>query len=370
MRYLFSVFAMLSLLIPSLVHAESASTDVYGDEVIAKSFDVLNPSNAALAPDGAYADFRDDSTYLTIDMGEGEEGHGALILTIRVIQYGATARVTFYDKDMVVLHTVGGLFNVGATTWTATYDGEESYRYVKIESPEEEEWGLDAVQATQVDTPSSTDDEDEESDNEEEIPYGIDDDLAGKLVRTSESSSVYLIGEDGQRHAFPNEAVFTSWGYDFSDVQYISVTEMSTYALGKNVTVRPGTWLVKVTMNPKVYAVGTGGVLHWVANEDTAEELYGSDWNTRVIDVSEVFWNNYDVGIDLQGGDGYALGSVVADGGVTYIVEVGGVREISDEEKRLLRIDDDFVLDGDVSQDEIISGDAENDDLVDEYHAY
>ena len=119
---------------------------------------------------------------------------------------------------------------------------------------------------------------------------------AGDLIKMAGLSSVYYLAVDGKRYVFPNESTYFSWYGDFSGVVTIPQAELESYPLGKNVTVRPGTKLVKITTNPKVYAVTTGGTLVAVPDEATAATLYGANWNKRIIDVPDAFFVNYKAG--------------------------------------------------------------------------
>src|SRR3989338_9496783 len=82
---------------------------------------------------------------------------------------------------------------------------------------------------------------------------------AGDLIKMAGLSSVYYLAADGKRYVFPNESTYFSWYSDFSGVITIPQSELESYPLGANVTVRPGTKLVKITTNPKVYAVTSNG---------------------------------------------------------------------------------------------------------------
>ncbi|MCD4704917.1 hypothetical protein K8R66_02455, partial [bacterium] len=117
---------------------------------------------------------------------------------------------------------------------------------------------------------------------------------AGDLIKSDVSSAVYYY-DGSQRLAFPNPSVYFSWYEDFSTVKTISATELAevTYN-GTLVTMRAGTKLVKIESDPKVYAVEPGSVLRHVADEATAIALYGSDWSSMVVDVSDAFWFWYD----------------------------------------------------------------------------
>jgi hypothetical protein len=53
---------------------------------------------------------------------------------------------------------------------------------------------------------------------------------------------------------------------------------------------------VKITTDPKVYAVAKGGVLRHVGSESVAAALYGADWAQRIDDVPDPFFVNYALG--------------------------------------------------------------------------
>ncbi len=116
---------------------------------------------------------------------------------------------------------------------------------------------------------------------------------AGDLIKMDGLSSVYYLGGDGKRYVFPNEQTYFSWYQDFSSVKTIPQSELESYPLGANVTIRPGTKLVKITTDPKVYAVEPGGALKHITSETDASNLWGSMWNKRVVDVPDAFFVNY-----------------------------------------------------------------------------
>ena len=111
--------------------------------------------------------------------------------------------------------------------------------------------------------------------------------------------AVYYIGADGKRHAFPNGRVYATWYADFLGVKSVSAERLSLYALGPNVTYRPGARMVKFITDPKVYAVGRGGVLRWVKTEELARSLYGNDWNKKIDDIPDAFYANYTFGLEV-----------------------------------------------------------------------
>ena len=152
----------------------------------------------------------------------------------------------------------------------------------------------------------------------------------GSLVKTSESSAVYLFGSDGYRHAFPNERIFFSWFLDFNDVQEVTPAELAAMPLGHNVTYRPGSRLVKITTDPKVYAVLDGGLLRPIASETDASALYGSDWATRVDDLPDVFFVDYEISEEVTADQGWPDDTVVRSAyDEYYVIESGLKRKLS-----------------------------------------
>ncbi len=317
MKIINLIFIFSLFFTPAFAHAEAPS-DLYADAIYAvSSATVYQPSNSLGAPDGAYADFFDELAYVTLDMGEDEEGTGDLTLTYLIQEIGAAYKTEFMDVDLTVLQTSTGTFATYSTETSIDYTAETAYRYVKVTCIEDELWRLDSVTSASVSEEEEVVVEEEPS--EEQVTSGDETDgeitepveeeeeessARGMLVKlvddgdaiTTVDAAVYVIGEDGMRHAFSSETVYRSWFQDFEDVAYIDPTNLASYQLGDNVTIRPGTYLVKITTDPKVYAVEPGGVLRWVASEEIAIALYGSDWAERVVDVSDIFWNNYTVG--------------------------------------------------------------------------
>ncbi|MDD5290160.1 MAG: hypothetical protein PHT40_03125, partial [Patescibacteria group bacterium] len=113
---------------------------------------------------------------------------------------------------------------------------------------------------------------------------------AGSLIKMAGNPAVYYLGADSKRYVFPNQPTYNTWYADFSGVVTISDTEMYSYSIGGNVTFRPGTKLVKITTDPKVYAVEPGGVLRHVPSEAVAVDLFGSTWNKQILDLADAFF--------------------------------------------------------------------------------
>ncbi len=122
---------------------------------------------------------------------------------------------------------------------------------------------------------------------------------AGDLIKAS-GPTVYYFAPNGKRFVFPNDKTYFTWYTDFSSVKRISDGALSQIPLGGNVTYRPGYKMVKITTDPKVYAVDQNGVLRWVKTQQLAESLYGLAWKNRIDDVPDSFFVNYRVGNPIE----------------------------------------------------------------------
>lgn len=117
--------------------------------------------------------------------------------------------------------------------------------------------------------------------------------------------AVYYYATDGKRHAFSNEKVFFTWFENFDDVVEVSSDFLSDLSLGGNVTYHPGTRMVKFQSVRTVYAVEAKGVLRAISSEEVAQDLYGTDWNQQIDDISDAFLGNYDFGETIDSADDY-----------------------------------------------------------------
>lgn len=125
-------------------------------------------------------------------------------------------------------------------------------------------------------------------------------DYSGKVVKMKGLSSLYYVADDGKRYVFPNENAYKSWFTGYNDVTTLSESDLTALPLGGNVLYRPGVLLIKITTDPKVYAVSKGGVLRWVTTEAIAKALYGDNWNKLVDDVADSFFTNYKIGSSIN----------------------------------------------------------------------
>ncbi len=117
--------------------------------------------------------------------------------------------------------------------------------------------------------------------------------------KTQEDTTVYYLGADGRRHAFPHFSVYFTWYCDFSKVKIIPASDLASIPLGKNVTYRPGIRLVKFISVPTVYVVMTGGILRAIPDEKTARIIAGDAWGKTVHDINDAFYLDYQIGAPL-----------------------------------------------------------------------
>ncbi|MBI5654435.1 hypothetical protein HZC53_02145 [Candidatus Uhrbacteria bacterium] len=113
--------------------------------------------------------------------------------------------------------------------------------------------------------------------------------------------TVYWKSTDGKRYVFPTYNTFRSWYGDVSQpIQMLTADELGVIPIGGNVTYKPGVRLIKVTTDPKVYAIARYGMLRWITSESLAVQLYGADWARKVDDLPDPFFVNYNIGSSIN----------------------------------------------------------------------
>jgi len=175
------------------------------------------------------------------------------------------------------------------------------------------------------------------------LPAGVE---VGDLIKGVSNPAVYLVSSYGQRRPFPTLAIYNSWFADFSTVKVVSDQVLSQIPIGSNMILRPGTWLMKITTDPKVYAVEEGAIIRWLETEQIARTLYGSAWNKRVIDMPDTYFSDYQPGPSIADAV-YSTGSLIsyqysAD---IYYVENSTKRLVSEAAFSQNHFQNKFVLD-------------------------
>lgn len=122
----------------------------------------------------------------------------------------------------------------------------------------------------------------------------------GSLIKTANNPAVYYYGDDGMRHAFPTERVFWSWYDDFDDVRTVSPSFMALLPIGKNVTFRPGSVLVRFETDNNVYAIDKGARLRKYISAYITMLDYGTNWTSLFVTLPDVLRNNYGTGKEID----------------------------------------------------------------------
>lgn len=169
---------------------------------------------------------------------------------------------------------------------------------------------------------------------------------AGDLIKSNVSPAVYYYN-GSERFAFPNPSVYFSWYEDYKTVKTLTADELAAITYnGKLVTMRPGTKMVKIESDPKVYAVEPGGKLRSIPSEAVATTLYGNNWARMVSDVSDAFWFWYDKTNTTPLSDKHTTGSLVkyANSNNVYYIDGTSKRLVSEAGMTANKFDMDYVL--------------------------
>ncbi len=178
----------------------------------------------------------------------------------------------------------------------------------------------------------------------------------GDLIQGS-GPAVYWLGRNLRRYVFPDEQTFRAHYPSYDGIRLITDEELRDIQIGGNVPIRPGTWLIKITTDPKVYAVTQCGVLHWIETEELALQLFGPHWNEgrmkevsgklvrRTQDVPDAFFVNYSVGLSISRPI-HPDGTVIRYGDTLerYVIQEGRRRLITPDAFRLNRFQEGFVV--------------------------
>ncbi|MBU1348594.1 hypothetical protein KJ781_00810 [Patescibacteria group bacterium] len=145
----------------------------------------------------------------------------------------------------------------------------------------------------------------------------------GDLVKIATRPDLYYVGPDMKRYVFPNEKTYFTWYAGF-DAKVITDAELAALPVGGAVTYRPGHRMVKLTTDPRTYAVDANGTLRWVETETVAAALYGSDWNMKIEDLPDAFFATYRTGASIASASDFvpndaliAATSIAKDKGLT-----------------------------------------------------
>lgn len=147
----------------------------------------------------------------------------------------------------------------------------------------------------------------------------------GDLIKTATYPAVYYVS-GGKKYLFVNRVTFGTWKDNFNGLKVISQTDFDALSLGGNVTARPGVSLIKFDNSDLVYAVTPSATLVKV-DAATKTALYGS---VAPIVIQSSFESNYTKSsATLTATSNYPDGSLVSNGGTTYLVLNGALQAVS-----------------------------------------
>ena len=112
----------------------------------------------------------------------------------------------------------------------------------------------------------------------------------GALIKVENDSAVYHYTGDGKRRLFVNEKTFWSWrAGTWADhpVQTLSQADFDSLPIGENITVRPGTNLIRFQNSNIIYIPAPNNELCYAAIG------YGENWQSRVVVIQNAFENDY-----------------------------------------------------------------------------
>lgn len=122
----------------------------------------------------------------------------------------------------------------------------------------------------------------------------------GNLVKGS-SQTVYFLTSDNKRLAFSDEKTFRSWYADFSSVINVTDDVLGKIPFGGLAPIRPGVQPIKGQTDNRVYAIDRDGNLRWLTNASIASMIYGADWSSKIVVVTDTALATYGHGADVTG---------------------------------------------------------------------
>lgn len=154
---------------------------------------------------------------------------------------------------------------------------------------------------------------------------------AGDWIKVPGNSAVYYVNNSMERMYVPNGEVWETWnGSDYSMVKTIPASCIDNYPSGGGLNYAPGSRLVKTTVSPSVFAIGTGNLKHKLSDPDVAAALYGANWESLLRIIPDVFDANYGIGAALSSAVPHN-GQLIQTAGATKVYRVmdGMLHEVS-----------------------------------------
>jgi hypothetical protein len=204
---------------------------------------------------------------------------------------------------------VTNTLNDGTYTWTTPYVDSDDMMVKVVTTDLAEELATDTSSAFSVwylsdDEESTDEDASEDAEDSEDMPEEIDGVMAGDYIMVEGGSTIYYVDDSMMRRPFYDEATYFTYEDDFDGVVEVSADTLSEFTIGAPMLPKAGVVLVKIQSVAAVYMVEESEDgsywLRWITSEDVAEEMFGSSWNSYVVDVDATLFTRYDMGEDVE----------------------------------------------------------------------
>lgn len=161
----------------------------------------------------------------------------------------------------------------------------------------------------------------------------------GQLIKLANNSAVYFVDEIGWRHLFTSDKVYWTWfsgTWATQKIRIVSQEEFDGYKNGDNVIARAGS-LIQFDNSDLVWAVLPGDKACRIKDAASAERLYGSVWQSRLVKLTSSFEVDYAEDADclIDENSIYPDGSLISyagsadvyylDGGQKYLLTADGL---------------------------------------------
>lgn len=121
----------------------------------------------------------------------------------------------------------------------------------------------------------------------------------GDFVKSPSFSTVYFVTAEGGRRAFVDANSYFTWANSFDEIKSVTDATLATLPLSGVMLPKAGVVLVKITSDPRVYALAENPddefapALREIASETIATEMYSSTWADYVIDFEPTFFSRF-----------------------------------------------------------------------------
>jgi hypothetical protein len=274
---------------PLVFSVASQDSDSVAAEETSGSVSILSPE----ADDSLDADS-------AVEISWSSDAEGASYATLSYSEDGGST------WEIIASNTL----NDGSYMWTVPHLQSDEVM-VKIALTDlAEELASDTSGAFTVwyyDEDNSDDWEDEDGNPDAYPEREIDGIVSGDFIKVAGSTTIYYVDEDMSRRPFFDAQTYFTYEDDFDAVTEVSSNTLAKFSIGAPMMPKPGVVLVKIQSVAKVYMVEEAAdgsyELRWITSEEVAEDMFGSQWSSYVLDVDATLFTRYEMGDDVTDAD-------------------------------------------------------------------